>query len=283
MVAHLSKCVGQQGAVAFIDADVRRQVTAFRRHPLKQAGGIDISLRAACTCRRRVNGISVRHLLGDQHIAQPLAREGKGLGKGVADDGVLVDLRYPGDLHAVEGNLPVRLVGDQIDGVAVERFLSPEDRCQSFQRLAGVDHAGGVVGGVDDHALGAAGDCLFKGGKVDLKVLRLRGDHLDLPLDTLDKHPVLRKVGGKEDVLVAGAGQSAQYTAERRRRAYGEVQLVRRILLPKPTVQGVSNPLSGGGIAGGAGVAVNRVCLFPQQPDGGLIHLYGSGDAGVSQ
>ena len=96
LVAHLSKCVGQQGAVAFIGADVRRQVTAFRRHPLKQAGGIDISLRAACTCRRGVDGISVRHLLGDQHIAQPLAREGKGLGKGVADDGVLVDLRYQG-------------------------------------------------------------------------------------------------------------------------------------------------------------------------------------------
>ena len=83
--------------------------------------------------------------------------------------------------------------------------------------------------------------------------------------------------------MYSSPGQVSRNTQQkRRRRAYGEVQLVRRILLPKPAVQGVRNPLSGGGIAGGAGVAVDRVCLFPQQPDG-PSSFYGGRGHRVSQ
>ena len=66
-------------------------------------------------------------------------------------------------------------------GWAVERFLSPEDRCQSFQRLAGIDYAGGVVGGVDDHALVRQVTACSK-AESRFEVLRLREITLTFPL-----------------------------------------------------------------------------------------------------
>ena len=167
--------------------------------------------------------------------------------------------------------------------MAVQCLLGPQNRRQRLQRLPGVNHTGGIVGRVDDHALCPAVHSLFKGSKVDLELLDLRRDHLHLAPGSLNKYLVFRKIGCKEDVFIAGTGQAVEHAAQGGCRAYRQIQLVRRIVLTEAAVQGIGNALPGTGITGGAGVAVNRVCLFPQQPDGGLIHLYGSGDAGVSQ
>ena len=220
MVAHLPKCVGQQGAVAFIDADVRRQVTAFRRHPLKQAGGIDISLRAACTCRRRVNGISVRHLLGDQHIAQPLAREGKGLGKGVADDGVLVDLRYPGDLHAVKGNLPVRLVGDQEYRPSEFFLLSVHDLCDLLYSVLAVYHACRIVRRIDQNDSRLVRDQLLEALEIRIERLFVRRRLHDFTVVVVHIPVVLKEVRRKYDDFLARIEDRLERYVQAARRSY---------------------------------------------------------------
>ncbi len=98
--------------------------------------------------------------------------------------------------------------------MAVGPALFRQDGGQPLQRLPGVDHAGGVVGGVDHHALGVLADGGLKGVKVDLESLDLRGNEHHLGPSALDKDLILREVGGKDDELVPRAGQAVEHTAQ---------------------------------------------------------------------
>ena len=94
-----------------------------------------------------IQRLAVRGLLGHIHIADSFAREGQGLGIGIADDGIPVNFRQERHLDPI-GQLPVRLVGDNVNGMTVLRGLFVEDCRQRLIGLPGVDDAGGVIGGV---------------------------------------------------------------------------------------------------------------------------------------
>ena len=94
---------------------------------------------------------------------------------------------------------------------------------------------------------------------------------------------IFREKRRKEDILIAGAGQPIEHAAKRRRCANGQIQLVRRVLLPKATVQGIRDPLPCAGIAGCAGIAVDGIRLLLQQLNGSVVHFCRSGYAGVTQ
>ena len=130
-----------------------------------------------------------------------------------------------------EDDLPVGLVGDEIDGVAVFFALFGEDGPQLLQRFQRVDHAGGVVGVVEDHALGVGSQGGGEGVEVDLEVLHLRGNDHHLAAVALHEDLVLREVGGEEDILVPGTGQAPEGGAQRGRRAAG--QKTKPQILPK--------------------------------------------------
>ena len=125
MVAHLPQGGHQQLAVALIHRQVGGHVAAQGGHLLEQAGGVHIAQGPPRSGHRSVHLAGICRLSGDQHIAQPLAGEGEGLAEGVAHDGIPVQVGDPGGLEAGEHDLPVGLVGDEVDGVAVLLLLPP--------------------------------------------------------------------------------------------------------------------------------------------------------------
>ena len=126
-------------------------------------------------------------------------------------------------------------------------------------------------------------DSLFKGLKVNLEVVDLRGNEYHFGPGSLDKHLVLREIGGKHDELVPRAGQPVEHTAEGGRRPHRDVKLIGGIIPAEAAVEGIREALAGRGIPLGAGVAVDQLGLLPQDADGRLIDRVGGGDAGIAQ
>ena len=127
------------------------------------------------------------------------------------------------------------------------------------------------------------GDGGLQCGGVDLKGAGQGGDELHGAARPLDEYLVLREIGGDDDVLVPGAGKAVEHTAQRRRRAHGDVQVVAGHTRAEPAVQVSGQQAPGPGVPLGAGVAVEDggVLRF-QQADGGFVHLRGRGDGGVA-
>ena len=126
-------------------------------------------------------------------------------------------------------------------------------------------------------------DSLFKGLKVNLEVVDLRGNEYHFGPRAFNEYLIFGEIGGKYDKLVLGAGQSAEDTAERGGRPYGDIELVGGVAGPKTAVQGVGESLAGLCVALGTGVAVDQFGLFPQNADGGLVDRVGGGNAGIAQ
>lgn len=157
----------------------------------------------------------------------------------------------------------------------------PKISAQPLQGLPGVDHAGGVVGGVDHHALGVGGEGLLKGGKIDLEVLGLRGDQHHFGPGSLDKHLVLREIGGKHDELVPRAGQPVEHTAEGGRRPHRDVKLIGGIIPAEAAVEGIREALAGRGIPLGAGVAVDQLGCSRRMRMAASLTASGAGTLGL--
>ena len=281
MEAHLPQGGDEKFGVLLINFQVRGHVAAQGGDLLEQAGGAHIAQRPARPSHGGVDVVPLSRLLGHQHIAQPLAGQGQGLGEGVAHDGIAVDVGHPGGLHSGVDDLPVRLVGDEVDGVAVLLALPGEDAGQPLQGGAGVDRAGGVVGAVDEHTLGMLTEGLLKGVEVDLEGLDFRGNQNHPGSGPLDKHFVLGEVGGKDDKLIPGTGQAVEHTAQRGGGPRGEVEAVGGAAGPEAPVEGGGEALPGVRRTLGAGVLVD-VGPLGQQAQGGLVDGGGSGDAGVA-
>ena len=112
---------------------------------------------------------------------------------------------------------------------------------------------------------------------------RSRGDQHHLGPGPLDKHLILGEIGGEDDELVPRAGQAVEHAAQRGRRTHGDIELVGGIVALEAAVQRVGKALPGGGVALGAGVAVDQLGLLLQNANGRLIDGVGGGDAGVAQ
>ena len=191
-----------------------------------------------------IDGCAVCDVLGHQNIPQTLARDRQGLGEGVADDGVLIDVGDPVDGRTLKDDLAVRFVRDDIDGVTVSLASASEDGCQFFQCFPGIDNTGGVVGVVEDHGLGVGGDGLLQRIKIDLETLDFRGDNDGFAAVALHKHLILREIGGKEDILIAGTAQTAEHTAQRRGGAAGDEELIGGVSGAEAAVEAVGKALT---------------------------------------
>ena len=71
--------------------------------------------------------------------------------------------------------------------------------------------------------------------------------------------------------------------AQRRGRAYGQIELFGLIIALEAAVEGVGEPLAGGVVAGGAGVGVYGGIRLLEQTDSSLVDHRGRGHAGVAQ
>ena len=230
-----------------------------------------------------IQRLAVRGLLGHIHIADSFAGEGQGLGIGIADDSVPVNFRQERHLDPI-GQLPVRLVGDDVNGVAVLRGLFVEDCRQLLVGFPGVDDAGGVIGGVEDDRLRAGRDHLLHSGQVDLEGGDVRRDDPEFQPRFLGEGLVLRKIGRDSQNFRPRDCQRPEHAHQLRRRAAADEEFLRNGGHAVAAVQVVGNGLPGGVIAYGGGVAVNQQGIgVVEDLAHRLVHLLRRGDGGVAQ
>ena len=208
-------------------------------------------------------GAYVHHVLvggaaaADGQVAHPLAGDGQGLGVGVADQGVVVEVHEIGNLHAVVAELPVGLVGEQEDRMAELLLGGLHGVGEAPDGLPGVDDAGGVVGGVEDHHPGLLGQGGLEGGQVDLEGVGQRLDNDGLGSVGLGVDQVFHIVGREDDDLVAGLGQALEGHGDGAGGAGGDIDARRLNVLAKAAVDGGGDGLPQGHQARGRGVAVD--------------------------
>ncbi len=169
-VAHGGESLIERTAVPVIAVQIRPQMGAAGDDLLPQTGSADMAACPGGTGNGGVHRGGIGGLLGHINIADPFAGEGQGLGVGIADDGIGVDIGDEGSGAAV-GQLPVGLVRDDVNGMAIFCSLPGQNIAQCGQRFCGVDNTRGIVGGIDDYSLGVFADCFFKGFKIHLEIL----------------------------------------------------------------------------------------------------------------
>ena len=82
--------------------------------------------------------------------------------------------------------------------MAIGRAARLEEETQTPQVLLGIDHAGGVVGGVDEHRLGL---------QVHLEILQAGGNGDQRPPCALHKNLIFREVGGEGEEFIPRTAQ----------------------------------------------------------------------------
>ena len=222
---------------------------------------------------------------GDVHIADTLAGQGQGLGVGIAHDGVLVQAGDEGHLHAAVHQLTVRLVSDDVDGMAVLGALALQQGGQTLQGLLGVHNAGGVVGGVDDDGLGVLGDALLHLVQMDLERLGIRRNDHQLAAVGIDEGTIFGEEGGDgHDLGVGVHDQRLDDGDQSGSGAAGEEQLAGLDVQTEAGGQILGDGCAGFFKTGSHGVAVqlDGVGLVHDLLDG-LVDLLGGGDAGIAQ
>ena len=223
-------------------------------------------------------------LLAHVHIAHPLSGEAQALGPGVADDGVVIDAGDPGGDGIAVDQLPVGLIGDDVDGLAVLRTLAVQQCGQLLKGLGGVDGTGGIVGGVEDDGLGIGVQGVLQGGKIDLEVGDVRRDHHQTTAGALHEGTVLGEEGSHGDELGIFHSQSADDAHQLRSRAAADEQVICPDTGVVTLIQVICHRLPQTQIAGGGGVAVDsQGGHFRDDGGDGLVDPGGGGDRGVAQ
>ena len=141
----------------------------------------------------------VRH----DDVADAFARQREGLAVGVADERVAVVARNVRDGVALVGDLAVRLIGDDVDRVAVLLLLAAENGSELLDRLFRVDGTARVVRRIDDDGLRVRRQARLKGRKVNLEVLDARRHDDELAADRFDEAAVLGEERRERDEFIA--------------------------------------------------------------------------------
>ena len=281
-IAHGGKGLVQGLAVPVVAGKIRPQVGAPGDDFLPQAGGTDMSAAPGRAGNGGVKLLALGAVAGHIHVADPFTGEGQGLGVGIADDGIVKNGGDPGHLHPV-GQLPVRLVGNDVNGVAVVHDLVGDHAAQLFQSLLGIDHAGGIVGRIQEDGLGVVIDHLLQGVEVDLEGGHIRRHHLEGKARFLGKGLVFREIGGNGQHLSPGNGQGPEHSHQFRGGAAADEELLRTGLDAVAAVQIVGDGLPGLKITHCGGIAVHQQGIGVRKNlADGLIHLRRGGNGGVA-
>ena len=195
-----------------------------------------------------------------------------------------IECRRVRHLSAIKRDVAVRLIADEEDRVAEGPAFLGQDVSQPGQRPGRVDHAGGVVGGVNEDA----GDILvqhrFKGVEIRLERRGLRGHDLQDRAGAPNIGAVLREIGREGQHLVAGLGHSADGVGDGPRRTRGGENIL--LLVGQAEGPGQMGRHSGAearvALTGAVAVEGHRL-LLSQQGLHGLGELVRAGHAGVAQ
>ena len=185
---------------------------------------------------------------------------------------------------AVKHDVPVGFVTDQKDIVSVLGAFFSQNRRHAGQGVGRVDHAGGVVGGVDKHAGDLFGQHLRKGIQIGLESGRLRGHHPQHCAGARHIGAVLREVRRKGQHLVPGLCHRPDGVGDSTRRAGGGEDVL--LLVGQAEGLGQMRRHSGAearvALTGAVAVQAYRLFLC-QQGLHGFGELRRAGHTGVAQ
>ena len=185
---------------------------------------------------------------------------------------------------AVKHDVPVGLVTDQKNIVAVLGALFGQNRRHAGQSIGRVDHTGGVIGRVDEHAGDLFGQHLCKGIQIGLEGGCLRRHHPQHCAGARHIGAVLREVRRKGQHLVPGLGHRPDGVGDSTRRAGGGEDVFLRVGQTEGLGQMRRHSGAEARVALTGAIAVQAYRLFLcQQGLHGLGELRRAGHAGVAQ
>ena len=117
----------QQVPVLLIGSDVRCGIHTAHDHPLHQGRRVYAAQNPMGNGGRRRHRLPVRHGFGDGQIADPFPRQRQRLTVRVYHYRILIELGNKRNLYPVIHQLPVRLIGNQHNGMAGLPALSLQD------------------------------------------------------------------------------------------------------------------------------------------------------------
>ena len=128
--------------------------------------------------------------------------------------------------------------------MAVFSLLGVEHLGQAGQRFGGIDRAGRIVRGVDEHRRGSGVQRLLERVEVDLEVLSVRGHHGQVRAGAVHIRLVFREVRGEGDHLVTRLGHHAQRVRQRARRTRSREDVISRVIHAEAAVEAVGDRLA---------------------------------------
>lgn len=284
LVADFGQTIVEQVAVDVVGFEVGHDVAALGNGALDERGGADVAQHTGSARDGGKDGLGIRHVVGHEDVSDTLARQAEGLGPGVADDGVLVDVGDKGNLNSIVDQLPVGFVGDDVDGVAVLLSCCSKNVRNLAEGLSAEDNAGGVVGGVYDDGLGVLIHEGFERGKVYLEALGVSRDHDELVAGGFNEGLVLREEGGDGNDLAVLAGEGRERRHERRGSAAGKEEVRGADLLAEALGEVFGHGGADAVVARAAGVAVNLdAALGVEYLMDAAIDFFGRRDGGVAE
>ena len=173
--------------------------------------------------------VCFRSLRLHRDIADPLSRQGQRLGKGIAGQCIVI---ITGGIRrglSVKNNLPVRLIADQENVMPVFLLLVPQKICQPLIRLFGVDHAGRIVGRIDQQRHDAFVHFPLQIVPVDLEMRHIRvhdGKHCP---GVPDVGHIFTKIRRKHQHLITRLSHRAQRVCQRSRRPARHKDMLRLV------------------------------------------------------
>ena len=275
----------EQIPVPAIGIDVAGVSDAVGNHLLHEAGRADIAKGSAGAADGVVNIFTVRRFIRYQNVADALARQGEGLTEGVADNGILIVLRHIGRQAVAVDNLPVGLIGDEIDGMTVCIGLFCQQSGQLLQGGLAVNGTGGIVGRIHDDGLGMGTQALRQRFKIDLETRQVRRHDDRLGTGIPDEYRILREEGREHQEFILRRGrQGPQGDGEGSRCTAGHVNVVGPKSRAVGLVQIIHDGLTGFLVALGGGIAVE--CgggEFLQQLLQGIVYHCRCGHRGIAE
>ena len=208
----------------------------------------------------------------NRHIADPLSGDRQGLAEGIAGNGVFVILCHIGGVHPVKHNLPVGLVGNQVDFMAVRFLLLLQNGGQLPDGFCGINGSRRIVGRIDQHRRHILRHHVGKFVKIHLKAGQIRRNHFQAGSGQIHIEPVFREKRGEGENGVPRHRHRPEGMGQSRSRAAGHENVFLFVGHTESAIQGIRHRLPDGidPQRGTVAVKSHRAFLLQQ-----ILHLPG--------
>ena len=149
-----------------------------------------------------------------RYEADALARQRKIFGVGACDKRIGVVQKNARDAAVVVNDLPVGLIGDQVNYMAEQAAFCLENLPQPRDGLLRIHLAGRVVRRINEHDLGARTDLFLHAVQVEIEVRIECGHGFEHPAVIVRIKPVFHEIGGRAEHFVTGIEQRLENYVE---------------------------------------------------------------------